>query len=116
MRVEQEDFDKLSQLDRIEYRQVAKQIEENYTSHATLNFTLIIIFGFALWIGFVFIMKYLAPETLTFLLWKTKKLGFLAAMMFPIWVFVDLYIAHRKNKYMNELDSKYFKHEVNKRK
>ena len=74
MKVNQEDFDRLNQLDRIEFRQVENLIEKKYPAN---NFVFFIsFFGMLLLflMSFLVIMKFLDYETFMFLI---RRLYFL---------------------------------------
>ncbi len=103
------DFDKLPQLDRIEYRQRADRIED-YFGGSLLVFRLIYIFAFV--IGFVLLMYVgllnISAETAKnfiialYPLVKTIKIVFIVALAFDIAVII------LKSKRRNELTKEFF--------
>ena len=116
MKIKQEDFDRLNQWDRIEYRQASEQIEKEYPSNffwMSLITTIVITCFF---FGFLIIIKELNVETFLMLA-KTSKI---MVIYFSVWIFLsltgDLIHSCKRRKCFEELDSKYFKHELKNRK
>lgn len=116
MRIEQEDFDKLNQLDRIEYRQVEDRIRKEYASnlfYSAFYMTSFLVIGLAI---SLIIIKELNCGLFLRMKDQLKPL----IIMLYVWVVFsalsDLRHIFKKRKLLEELDSKYFKHELKKRK
>jgi hypothetical protein len=106
MELQQEEFNKLKQLDRIEYRQKEDRIIKNYDG-IDLNQVLTFIF-----IG---VMGCLILYQLTFAIRFIYLIIFFSYMfliIFFINILVNFYSIIKKKKKLNELQKEYFKVEV----
>ena len=103
--IEQEDFDKLSQLDRIEYRQVSNEIDKIKPLFFDVLIGVLCLIGIGLAYGFLLIQinPSLSPEIDRFL--NILRLLF----MFPfLTLLADFYLMKKKSKLYEELNKKYF--------
>jgi len=103
--IEQEDFDKLSQLDRIEYRQVSNEIDKIKPLFFDVLIGVLCLIGIGLAYGFLLIQinPSLSPEIDGFL--NILRLLF----MFPLaGIFLDYKSSVKKEKLYEELNKKYF--------
>jgi len=91
MKIEQEDFNKLKQLDRIEFRQIYNEIR---LSHP-ISELIIICF-------------------LLFIISKLISYGSILILMYWILLFISLKELYKFKKELKKLEEKYFKIEVNK--
>lgn len=106
-KIEQEDFDRLNQLDRIEYRQIHNQIEEDYPfEFIKMLYVTGIIF---LFVGaFVILVSLIKPEVAPLMKDVLRKLPVI--FLIPLLIlFVDITTIFIKNRKVRDLNDKYFK-------
>jgi len=115
MNIEQEDFDKLNQLDRIEFRQVEEEIQKEYKSNNTMTFIILALLVLFPILFSLVIIKELNYELFISFADKMKTLIILGYVCLFLSLASDLYLSWKKRKLINELESKYFKHELEKR-
>lgn len=113
MKISNEKFNSLKQLDRIEFRQRKSLIEQKYKGGNT--FGIIYILGFT----FMIYLLFCAIAYGSFGIEQFKRLvsyiPYLEIMMFYgvlICLAVDLYDYYKKNKELNNLENEYFKVDV----
>lgn len=115
VRVKQEDFDKLSQLDRIEYRQRRDSITENNAPGLFMH-----MFNFIL-LAAVFIMIFdlwfaVRVNTYAIDLYSLPPIMGLLGIVLLVCLMIDIALSIRGNQQLKELDEKYFKVDLKKKK
>ena len=108
---EQKDFDKLKQLDRIEYRQVKKEIEEKYEIgfFKSLGFTIFCMLGVIIFGTLVVIINNSYLEEVTRLVSICRFI-----FLYPLLIFIlDISTLIKGSKLMKELNLKYFSTSIN---
>jgi hypothetical protein len=104
VRIKKEDFNKLNQLDRIEYRQRIKGIYDNYSSSLGIYQYLILLTFFTvvdMW-GYLKIGRWI----ISYRLYNLLIVSILLCVLIDFIVMIAFYII-RKNK-ISELDKEYF--------
>jgi len=108
--ITQELFDKLPQLDRIEFRQVEDIIKERFKPE--LTFVVLKFYLFFFIVGSLFIGLCFGGEVMLSYMYDFKEnLGWVA-LAFVIAVAVDLFLLSLKSKKLKELVDKYFEIET----
>jgi hypothetical protein len=106
--IKQEDFDKLKQLDRIEYRQKFEGINKHLEYNLSMNsfvITLIFLFVVDIWFALRFGRWMLDLTTLGFI--------YQLVLIFVLLdIFISLVFAVIRKKKLRELEDKYFKRET----
>lgn len=111
MNIDQKEFNKLSQLDRIEFRQKYENILNN-TSY-TLNIEFLVLFMLLVVIGSAY-TYYITGDTYSAK--ETFSWGYIFIFMF-LFIDIALYFASllKRKRQINELEKEYFKAEVHKK-
>ena len=111
MKINKEDFDKLSQLDRIEFRQRRNEIDEKYSvgiSTILYSLYLIVFYLFAVIIVNIYLTVIESSNSISPIIW--------ILIILPLSYFIDIWSAGMNNKKTKELIQEYFKVEVKKKK
>ena len=110
MEIDKKDFNKLNQLDRIEYRQRYNQIKPYYD---TLPFYSTTHYGLTVLVGFILILVIVPLELNT--KYNLGRLGFKVLATLFIFDLVYFFInIHLEKKKISKLESEYFKIELKK--
>lgn len=114
MEIKQEQFDRLNQLDRIEYRQKEIEIKESkpYTFFNDFKFALS---AYLLTLLFLITWGLIVPENIYEIQRIANTLKFVFIIPFISLLF-DIGKISKRKKLLHELNSKYFKVETKKRK
>ena len=113
MKISKEKFDKLPQLDRIEYRQIEDRIR-NYYNIDLMNYTInffSILYGFLILCAFE-IYQISGLESFQSFLTKISHTIPIVAFLILISIFVEITFYIVKHININKLNEKYFKVEI----
>lgn len=108
MRITEKKINKLSQLDRIEFRQLKKDIDEKYNTSVTFHYLKTCLFVMIGVIGFAVLCILIKPEVTL----QMKELVNAVKHIFlivPIGFLVDFICSCIRKKKTEELENKFFK-------
>lgn len=105
-RPEQKEFNNLKQLDRIEYRQVKKEIEEETKTGFLESVILSILFM----LGITIFGTLIVAINNSYLEEVTRLVSYCRVIfLYPVLILcLDIYSLTKRSKFMKELNSKYF--------
>jgi len=111
--IKRDDFQKLKQLDRIEYRQQKKEIVDSYPCDAGNSFSNMIFPLLTFLIVIAIFIFLVSGRELLYVYGRGVEIICLVLLVFTIAGYVsDVFSVNRKNRKLKELDEEYFKFEV----
>ena len=110
MNIEREDFKKLSQLDRIEYRQRYSMISNIGSTSSTYFLFALLISQFIIGIGTANLLVSLGYHNFAlYILLITKRIGFVYICLIFLCLFIDALDYIKKKKLIKQLEEEYFR-------
>lgn len=110
MNIEREDFKKLSQLDRIEYRQRYSMISNIGSTSSTYFLFALLISQIIIGIGTANLLVSLGYHNFAlYILLITKRIGFVYICLIFLCLFIDALDYIKKKKLIKQLEEEYFR-------